>query len=221
MKNNTDREKEFLEFEPTECNKIKVPFGFFDYADIYKGFLLNIISEKIKDATIVEIGSWVGKSTLYMAELIEYFLNNKVCPETKSIKFINIDPFVANVTINSIGGYEWNESSEGQKQAAKDAFYRNTETHKEFIETREEFSPQAADKFDNESIDCIWIDALHDYDSVKKDLIAWYPKVKKGGMLGGHDFNYDFGGVPKAVHDFCVNNGLTYIIKHKSFTIIK
>jgi len=213
--------KDFTEFEPIEFEKIKVPFGFFDYADIYKSFLINIADEKVKDATIVEIGSWVGKSTLYMAELIEYFLDKKVSPETKSIKFINIDPFVADVTINSIGGYEWNESTAGTKQAAKEAFYNNIKTHKKFIETREEYSPSAAESFENESIDCVWVDALHDYDSVLKDLTAWYPKVKKGGILGGHDFNYDFGGVPRAVHDFCVKNALAYTVKHKSFTIFK
>lgn len=213
--------KDFTEFEPIEFEKIKVPFGFFDYADIYKSFLINIADEKVKDATIVEIGSWVGKSTLYMAELIEYFLDKKVSPETKSIKFINIDPFVADVTINNIGGYEWNESTAGTKQAAKEAFYNNIKTHKKFIETREEYSPSAAESFENESIDCVWVDALHDYDSVLKDLTAWYPKVKKGGILGGHDFNYDFGGVPKAVHDFCVKNALAYTVKHKSFTIFK
>lgn len=213
--------KDFTEFEPIEFEKIKVPFGFFDYADIYKSFLINIADEKVKDATIVEIGSWVGKSTLYMAELIEYFLDKKVSPETKSIKFINIDPFVADVTINGIGGYEWNESTAGTKQAAKEAFYNNIKTHKKFIETREEYSPSAAESFENESIDCVWVDALHDYDSVLKDLTAWYPKVKKGGILGGHDFNYDFGGVPRAVHDFCVKNALAYTVKHKSFTIFK
>jgi SAM-dependent methyltransferase len=213
--------KDFTEFEPIEFEKIKVPFGFFDYADIYKSFLINIADEKVKEATIVEIGSWVGKSTLYMAELIEYFLDKRVSPETKSIKFINIDPFVADITINNIGGYEWNESTEGTKKATKEAFYNNVKTHKKFIETREEYSPLAAEKFENESIDCIWVDALHDYDSVLKDLNAWYPKVKKGGILGGHDFNYDFGGVPKAVHDFCVKNALTYTVKHKSFTIFK
>ena len=213
--------KDFTEFEPIEFEKIKVPFGFFDYADIYKSFLINIADEKVKDATIVEIGSWVGKSTLYMAELIEYFLDKKVSPETKSIKFINIDPFVADVTINTIGGYEWNESTAGTKQAAKEAFYNNIKTHKKFIETREEYSPSAAESFENESIDCVWVDALHDYDSVLKDLTAWYPKVKKGGILGGHDFNYDFGGVPLAVHDFCVKNALAYTVKHKSFTILK
>lgn len=213
--------KDFTEFEPIEFEKIKVPFGFFDYADIYKSFLINIADEKVKDATIVEIGSWVGKSTIYMAELIEYFLDKKVSPETKSIKFINIDPFVADVTINNIGGYEWNESTAGTKQAAKEAFYNNIKTHKKFIETREEYSPLAAESFENESIDCVWVDALHDYDSVLKDLTAWYPKVKKGGILGGHDFNYDFGGVPRAVHDFCVKNALAYTVKHKSFTIFK
>lgn len=37
--------------------------------------------------------------------------------------------------------------------------------------------------------DFIYIDALHDYDSVLADIQAWWPKVRKGGMLAGHDYN--------------------------------
>lgn len=36
--------------------------------------------------------------------------------------------------------------------------------------------------------DCIYIDAAHDYASVKADLEAWWPVVKSGGILAGHDF---------------------------------
>ena len=49
----------------------------------------------------------------------------------------------------------------------------------------------ASGYFQNESLDLIYIDAAHDYDSVKQDIIAWYPKVKIGGVLAGHDYNYD------------------------------
>ena len=38
--------KDFTEFEPIEFEKIKVPFGFFDYADIYKSFLIILQMKK-------------------------------------------------------------------------------------------------------------------------------------------------------------------------------
>jgi Methyltransferase domain len=51
-----------------------------------------------------------------------------------------------------------------------------------------DLSKSAADLFDDESLDFVYLDAGHDYDSVKVDLEAWYPKVKKGGILAGHDY---------------------------------
>jgi hypothetical protein len=217
----TDKEIKFLEFEPIEYEKVLVPFGFFDYSDILKNFLLNISAESVRNATIVEVGSWVGKSTLYMAELIEYFLKNKVSPSTESIRFVNVDPFIADANMTALGVYEWVESTDGLKPRAKEAFYKNTKTHRKYIETIEDYSLSAAEQFSNSSVDCVWIDAKHDYESIYSDMSAWFPKVKEGGIMGGHDFTYDFGGVPRAVHDFCIKNHLTYIVKHKSFTIVK
>lgn len=42
--------------------------------------------------------------------------------------------------------------------------------------------------FQDGSLDFVYIDAGHDYTSVKKDLEAWYPKVKRGGIFSGHDY---------------------------------
>ena len=54
------KEEKFLEFEPELYESIKVPFGFFDYQDIYKTFLLNIKDTQSSDPVIVEIGSMVS-----------------------------------------------------------------------------------------------------------------------------------------------------------------
>lgn len=49
-------------------------------------------------------------------------------------------------------------------------------------------SDVAADIFADKSLDFVYIDANHAYDFVKQDIELWYPKVKKGGYLGGHDY---------------------------------
>jgi protein-L-isoaspartate O-methyltransferase len=50
------------------------------------------------------------------------------------------------------------------------------------------FSDKVAQNYEDDSFDMIYIDSAHDYKTVKKELIAWLPKVKKGGILSGHDF---------------------------------
>ncbi len=50
------------------------------------------------------------------------------------------------------------------------------------------FTPQAAERFDDGFFDWIYIDANHRYEPVCQDILAWWPKVKLGGVLSGHDF---------------------------------
>jgi len=73
----------------------------------------------------------------------------------------------------------------------------------------------ASTLFINEFFDFIYIDGNHNYDSVKQDILAWWPKVKKGGLLGGHDFdirNIERQDVAEAVKDFAKENNLEYMI---------
>ena len=46
----------------------------------------------------------------------------------------------------------------------------------------------AASLFIDGSLDFVYIDANHAYDFVKEDIDLWYPKVKKGGYILGHDY---------------------------------
>lgn len=72
-----------------------------------------------------------------------------------------------------------------------------------------DYSPQAASQYEDETFDFVYIDGLHDYESVKADLEAWYPKVKKGKLLCGHDYNpKKWPGVVRAVEEFCVQHSL-------------
>jgi len=42
--------------------------------------------------------------------------------------------------------------------------------------------------FQDNSLDYIYIDGNHDYDHVKQDLELWWPKLKPGGLMTGHDY---------------------------------
>jgi hypothetical protein len=49
-------------------------------------------------------------------------------------------------------------------------------------------SLEAAPDFPDESFDYVYIDAMHTFDAVTADLEAWWPKIKPGGLLMGHDY---------------------------------
>lgn len=55
-------------------------------------------------------------------------------------------------------------------------------------------SATAAEQFEDGYFDVVFIDAEHTYEGFKRDLLAWLPKVRKGGTISGHD-----GGDPRIV----------------------
>lgn len=97
-------------------------------------------------------------------------------------------------------------------------------------------SEQAVSIFRDNFFDFIYIDANHKYKYVIIDLILWYPKLRPGGIMAGHDFIADYSlekcdingdthvwldnngvseyagmfGVNKAVDDFCSLRKIKY-----------
>ena len=74
--------------------------------------------------------------------------------------------------------------------------------------------------------DYIYIDAEHTYEAVKKDLRAWYPKLKKNGTLFGDDYYWreedDSLSLHKAYQEFISKNHIKKWCVFKSqITIIK
>ncbi len=63
------------------------------------------------------------------------------------------------------------------------------------------------------TLDFVFIDADHTYEGVKRDLHAWWPTVRSGGLFSGHDYkdthsrNHKFG-VKTAVDEFAAEKGL-------------
>ncbi|MHA1695426.1 MAG: class I SAM-dependent methyltransferase [Candidatus Helarchaeota archaeon] len=82
-------------------------------------------------------------------------------------------------------------------------------------------SKLASELFKNEYFDFIYIDACHEYKNVKEDIDCWYPKIKKGGYLGGHDYNTNWKGVVKAVDKFIKNKNLKLLLKDNDWLIKK
>ena len=52
-----------------------------------------------------------------------------------------------------------------------------------------ETADEAASRVDPQSLDFVYLDARHDYDHVLGDLQHWFPLVRPGGIIAGHDYN--------------------------------
>lgn len=62
-------------------------------------------------------------------------------------------------------------------------------------------SLNAVNMFPDHYFDLVYLDGNHNYIEIKKDIILWLPKVKKGGILAGHDYYKKTEGVYKAVQE--------------------
>jgi predicted O-methyltransferase YrrM len=60
-------------------------------------------------------------------------------------------------------------------------------------------SEVAAGVLADEMFDMIFLDAMHEYESVRDDIERWWPMLREGGVFVGHDYRHaDFPGVERA-----------------------
>lgn len=87
-------------------------------------------------------------------------------------------------------------------------------------------SKEAAEILPDDSLDFCYIDADHSYRGVSQDIRLWYPKLKKGGVLAGHDYVpdgvYRFGdfGVQRAVNEFVRESNLDVLISSEGECVV-
>ena len=66
-------------------------------------------------------------------------------------------------------------------------------------------SMEAVKEIEDGSLDFVYIDGNHAYEFVKQDIEHWSKKVKRGGLVGGHDYDDRYGVIP-AVDEFVKRN---------------
>ena len=60
------------------------------------------------------------------------------------------------------------------------------------------------------SLDFVYIDQMHDFDSIMLDLILWVPKVRSGGIVAGHDYCKQYqNGVISAMFAYTYAHGIS------------
>jgi hypothetical protein len=70
-------------------------------------------------------------------------------------------------------------------------------------------------------LDFVYIDAAHNYKNAVADIDAWWPLVKPGGIIGGHDFHHTWPGVVRAVTEFSVKKGLDLCCETPDWWVVK
>ena len=135
-----------------------------------------------KDLVGAEIGVEGGRNALIMFEELDI----------KHLYLIDIFD-----TYLEMGGHGVLNSTEIGKACYEGTVY-NLRDYMNRITLIVDFSEFAVDKI-KEELDFVYIDGNHRYPYVKKDIDLYYPKIKSGGIIGGHDFKYDEQGVVRAV----------------------
>ena len=162
--------------------------GWFSYSDLYD----DVVNKAPFDSTFVEVGTWLGKSTNYLA--------SKIKESKKNINFITIDTF------KGTDDEELHQNIVGSFNG--DVFYEfidNTVLSNNYgsFNIIKDTSHNAANQFSNGSIDYIMLDAGHSYEDVTDDIKIWYNKIKPGGCISGDDYGGSFfPGVTQAADEY-------------------
>lgn len=131
-----------------------------------------------RSRNMVEIGSWRGRSARAMAD------------NTQGIIYC-VDTWVDHAI--GIRGW-WSDTDYPLLTTRPDwLFHEFKHNLSEYIDKtvfpyRLE-SLKASRVLHDKEFDLIFIDAAHDYASVKNDILAWLPLLSEGGILCGHDYN--------------------------------
>jgi glycosyltransferase involved in cell wall biosynthesis/SAM-dependent methyltransferase/predicted O-methyltransferase YrrM len=132
-----------------------------------------------EDPVIVEIGSYLGASTCFLA----------TGARLRGGKVYAVD------TWTNIG------MSEGSRDTYEE-FLSNIKPLKNWIVPLRGLSTELAYQFDEE-IDLLFVDADHSYETLRADLQAWLPKLKDGGIVAFHEYGWAEG-VRRAVRELVV-----------------
>ncbi len=102
--------------------------------------------------------------------------------------------------------------TDAEHEACLEVVDRNLAAHRGRYRLHRRLSAEAVPSFADDSLDFVYIDANHEFSAVLQDIRDWYPKIRPGGVLAGHDYldgqlpEGDFG-VKSAVSQFESESG--------------
>ena len=140
----------------------------------------------------------IGKKNLTGVEIgVANGVNARAILENLDIaRLYLIDPWANYGGMEYRGVYQNDELAQQEERSAQKVI----EQYKHKIIVLKALSEDAADNVENE-LDFVYIDGNHRHKYVKRDIELYYPKVRVGGMLAGHDFKSNERGVVRAVRE--------------------
>ena len=118
-----------------------------------------------------------------------------LCKANPNLELKSVDPY--KVMYYEAHSQQWGE------EGTEELFNMATNLLKPYnTEIVRESSLEAVRDFDYESIDFVYIDGAHEFDYVMCDIIEWGRRVKKGGIISGHDYCRTHWGVRLAVNTY-------------------
>ncbi|MHA1268909.1 MAG: class I SAM-dependent methyltransferase [Candidatus Helarchaeota archaeon] len=176
-------------------------------------FLYNTAKNCNDNGVIVEIGSWHGKSTIWLG---------KGSIAGNNIKIYSIDPHTGSSEHKDWYGKVW----------TFDIFKKNIADFgiDNIIEPIVKTSKDASKDWNNLPIVFLWIDGAHEYEYVLLDYLLWEPYLIDNGIIAFHDTLGFYKGPKKVVYRYLFmgnkfkNIGfigaITYAIKTNKITIM-
>ena len=146
--------------------------GWFSYDKFYD----DIVEKLPNNSNIVEVGTWMGKSTNYLLSRLK--------EGVKKVNLTVVDTFKGNgdsiqsKTLELYGGDLFTEFSDNAVMF---------DNYDDFNIIKDK-STHAKDSFVNNSLDFVYLDANHNYQQLIDDIDSWFYKVKPGSIIAGDDY---------------------------------
>lgn len=138
-------------------------------------FIEQVRMRERKGMVVAEVGCFDGTTASYWLPIVKANMGSAIL----------VDKFCGNPTVpegNPHGEASYNIDEVRQRLGNILRCYNN-------ITMLVGDSWKMAEEIGDQTLDICFLDADHRYSCFSLDLLAWMPKVKKGGLLCGHDFN--------------------------------
>lgn len=160
-----------------------------------RGFLYQLASDAPADAQVVEVGSWMGASTCFLAAGLK----------GAAAKILAVDNFQGLSTCGEDAAW-YNRHFQKLGSASTLDIFKGNFAALGFANRAEPVvsdSLAAAQQLAAQrgTIDLIFIDGDHSYAACAADIAAWAPFVKRGGVIAFHDFGSRASGVTQAIFE--------------------